>query len=60
MEETKVVVEQHTMEQFSEAYFKLCREYGWAIRPELSWKPQIDGTFTVAVSLTVVPIKEGA
>lgn len=59
MEETKVV-EQHTIEQFSEAYFKLCREYGWAIRPELSWKPQIDGTFTVAVSLTVVPIKEGA
>ena len=48
---------EHTAEEFADAYTKLCQEYGFAVRPELSWRQQIDGTFTIAVQLQVAKLQ---
>lgn len=47
-----------TLEEFIEAYKKLCLEYGYQLKPEIGSKEQIDGTFTLAVRFNVVKLEK--
>jgi hypothetical protein len=46
-----------TPQEFAEAIGRLCQEYGYDMVPQLTWKQQIDGTFTIGVQLAVVERK---
>ena len=52
------VKQEYTAEEFAKALTKLCQEYGFDVRPELAWRQQIDGTFTIAVQLRIIPIQK--
>lgn len=52
MDNPEIKVE-HTDKEFADAYTKLCQEYGFAIRPDLGYKQQLDGTFTISLRLVV-------
>ena len=56
MDEQVEEKQEHTAEEFAEAYTKLCKEFGFVIQPELGYKQQIDGTFTIGVQLKVAQI----
>jgi hypothetical protein len=58
MAEEPKVKKEYTAEEFVKAFTKLCQEYGFDVRPELGWKQQIDGTFTIAVQLRIIPIQK--
>ena len=47
-----------TPQEFVEAFEKLSKSFGYTIQPQLGFKQQIDGTFTIAVNLTIVPRKD--
>jgi hypothetical protein len=49
----------HTTQNFLVVFNKLCQEYGITIQPELGFKQQIDGTFTITVRLKVIPLPAG-
>ena len=46
---------EYTPEEFAQALNELFLQYGYVVQPKLSLKQQIDGTFTVAVELVIVP-----
>jgi len=48
---------EYTPEEFTAALNELFLQYGYIIQPKLNFKQQIDGTFTLAVELVVVPTK---
>jgi len=48
-------MEEYTPEEFAQALNELFSQYGYTIQPKLNFKQQIDGTFTIAVELMIVP-----
>ncbi len=58
MSENMEVKREHTEAEFVRVYTQLCKEYGFTIRPEMSWKKQIDGAFTIAVQLRVEKLQQ--
>lgn len=50
-------IKELTPEEFVNAYKKLCFDYGFEIKPELIFKQQIDGTFTIGFRLSIVKLE---
>lgn len=42
---------------FMAEYEALCKKYGLSIRPQIFFKQQIDETFTIGASLTVISLE---
>ena len=49
---------QRTQEEFIAAYGQLCQAFGFVIQPQLGFKQQIDGSFTIAIQMNVVPLNQ--
>ena len=46
-----------TEQEFAQRYAELCRELGFQIQPQIGFKQQIDGTFTIGVQLRIDKIE---
>lgn len=53
MEEDK---EAKNREEFAKAFDEICQKYKLALQPEIGFKQQEDGTYSIAVRLRVIPI----
>jgi len=42
---------------FYDEYMELCKKHGFEIVADPAWKPQIDQTFTLAIRLAIVEVK---